>query len=110
MLILVKDIALDDVGDLAFRDGDLFEVASDFQHIQHILNASKGHYRRFPLCGASMVEFTHALASKKNAEFMRKRVELQLRLDGFKIKKIDILVANRKLSLSINTERILPQQ
>ena len=51
---LVKDILVNDLGELQFKAGDLEIGESDYQHVNHILRSKPGYYRKHPLLGVNV--------------------------------------------------------
>lgn len=87
---LVKDIVLETDNDVAIANGDFVISESDNTHIEHLLLAHKGHYRQHPLAGVGLPQkLGMALSASKVLE-LKKRIDLQLRLDGYVIAKIQI--------------------
>lgn len=83
----VNDIRLDDGGDLLIRSGDFDTEPSDNAHIAAILAGRKGHYRFYPLCGAEIEGDSAMPLSSIQVQSVTRRVELQLRLDGYAVAK-----------------------
>lgn len=82
----MKDILLDDNGDLDFQNGDLVIGYSDNQHQEHILIANKGEYREFPELG---VGINRILSDDEPTSFLIE-AKKNLEYDGMKIKNIKI--------------------
>lgn len=72
----MKDILLDDTGDLLIQDGDFVIGNADNQHQLDIITATKGEFKEFPEIGVGIeamlsdddfVEFL--IEAKKNLEY-----------------------------------------
>lgn len=79
------DILLDDNDDLLIANGDLAVGESDYQHIRHIVRASKGEYKQFPLLGADIIDSLNGNADYEVQQVIKK----QLRVDGYNVKSIN---------------------
>ncbi len=80
-----KDITFAD--DLEIANGDFVVSESDGQHIEHILRADRGQFRQFPLVGVGLQKQANA---SPNRQKLKQEIKLQLRADGFGVKKIGI--------------------
>lgn len=78
-----KDILLHD-DDLRIENGDFVIDESDTQHVQHIINAEKGHYKQFPLLGVGVRRYLNAPLNGS----LRREIQLQLQADGYDADKI----------------------
>lgn len=72
----MKDILLDDDGDLLIENGDFVIGESDTEHIKSILMANKGDFKEFPELGVGMEELLNddaitqfLIDAKKNLEY-----------------------------------------
>jgi hypothetical protein len=99
----VKDILLDDDGDLLIKDGDLVFGASDQQHINDLLICLPGHIREFPLAGIGIQKYIGAPFTLEIINALQKRIQLQLELDGYKVNSI---IINSFTDITIDAERI----
>ncbi len=80
----MRDLLLDENGDLSIINGDFVTGYSDNQHQEHILVATKGEYKEFPELGVGIEQILNdddwmsvLIEAKKNLEY-----------DGMKIKNI----------------------
>lgn len=80
----MRDLVLDENGDLSIINGDFVTGYSDNQHQEHILVATKGEYKEFPELGVGIEQILNdddwmsvLIEAKKNLEY-----------DGMKIKNI----------------------
>ena len=101
---IVQDIMIED-GELVIANGDFLLSDSDNTHISHILIAEKGHYRQHPLCGVGVKSFQNAPLAQSVLALLRKRIEMQLRLDGYTITKIEINPTLSEANINIKANR-----
>ncbi|WP_281683420.1 oxidase [Zunongwangia profunda] len=80
----MKDILLDQDGDLIIENGDFKIGYSDNQHQEHILKAEKGEYKEFPEVGVGISQ----MLSDDRYDEMMIEMKKQLQYDGMKIKTI----------------------
>jgi hypothetical protein len=86
----MKDILVDETGDLVFENGDLKVGYSDNQHQHHILLANKGEYKEYPEIGVGIVQILGdddydevLIEAKKNLEYDGMEIEnIRFREDG----------------------------
>jgi hypothetical protein len=100
-----RDIALSNNQDLHTQNGDFQVADSDNVHIQHILTSHKGHYRQHPLCGAAISQSQNASLSSVELATYKKRIELQLRLDGYTLTELTCSGELNELSIQVNAHR-----
>ncbi|MBX7241872.1 MAG: hypothetical protein K1X92_08990 [Bacteroidia bacterium] len=100
----VQDIRTDN-GELVIANGDFLLTDSDNTHIESILMAEKGHYRQHPLCGVGVKSFQSAPLAQSVLALLRKRIEMQLKLDGYAITKIEINPTLTQESIHIKANR-----
>lgn len=80
-----NDILVDETGDLACVNGDFDIGISNNQHIHDILYASPGHYKQFPLLGASV---TDAINGSLSGE-LKNRISVNIEADGYRATEIE---------------------
>lgn len=80
----MKDILLDQDGDLIIENGDFKIGYSDNQQQEHILKAEKGEYKEFPEVGVGISQ----MLSDDRYDEMMIEMKKQLQYDGMKIKTI----------------------
>lgn len=85
------DIRTNDEGDLMFMGGDFDIFESDETHVDDMLLFRKGHLRQYPLAGVGLRDFVKMPANQSALELLRKRIRLQLELDGYNIKLLNII-------------------
>lgn len=83
----VKDIRLDENGDVKIDSGDFVAVESDEIHIEHILKSNKGYWFEFPLLGVGIID---ELNGSKSKQELKQNIRRQLTLDNFSIKRINV--------------------
>ena len=71
---------VDSAYDLLIEQGDFVVGNSDFQHIQHTLEACQGQYRQYPLIGVGI----RKMLKGEIAGPEKREIALQLRSDGYK--------------------------
>lgn len=99
-----KDIELDGNFDLVIKDGDLSTELSDDQHVNLIIVSAKGNFRFAPTVGVDILSF---LNSTGKADLLRRNVQEQLVLDGYRVDSIDFEEQNSKLDkINIKAKRI----
>ena len=84
----------DDTGDLKIENGDFVIDESDAQHIEHLLRASKGEYKEYPLCGCDSIK---QLKGPVSGEF-RREIRVQLKQDGYNVE--DLIIANGQIKIT----------
>jgi len=92
----MKDILLDEDGDLEIVNGDLQLGISDQQHKQSILAASKGEYKAAPALGVGLIDFVN----DETPESMMREVRQQFAKDGMHVKTVRM--TNGKLQVDAN--------
>ncbi|MDY3352296.1 oxidase [Riemerella anatipestifer] len=83
----MKDILLEDDGDLKIANGDFVVGESTQQEITHILTSFRGEWKEHPILGA---EIPRLLKARAGITKMRSIVREQLEMDGFKKVHFDI--------------------
>lgn len=94
----MKDVLLDDTGDLKIVNGDFVVGESTQQEITHILTSFRGEWKEHPLVGA---ELPRLLKAREGITKMRSVVREQLEMDGFKKVHFDI----KNNEIEVNAER-----
>lgn len=84
----VKDILIDNDGDLSYKNGDFDIAPSDAQHIQHIVFANPGDYKQSPLVGFGIIKRLNSPNNLQGVNSIKGDLTLQLVMDGFKVRKI----------------------
>lgn len=75
----MKDIMLDETGDLLFKNGDLVVGESGMQDVGLILQANQGEWKESPVIGANLVREVRGNENKLKRE---RNLRIQLKLDG----------------------------
>lgn len=102
-MAMVKDIILDDLGDLSFYDGDFKVADSDQQHCILILNTSAGNWKQYPLCGVGIINY---LAASGQGAALKRSINIQLKADGYV--NIDVVLqenSSGEFDYSLTAER-----
>lgn len=81
---MIKDIKLQNDGDVCLTEGDIAYTESTEQHKGDILMASKGDYMNAPLRGVNAMDY---LLDEKPKEFLRE-VTRQMTADGIKVQEV----------------------
>ena len=103
---IVQDILTDEPNDLLFANGDFVLHQSDGSHIQAILEAHKGHFRQYPLCGCGIKQYQNTPLDHASLSEKRRQIEVQLRLDRYVVSHIELTnMDNNKLHISIHANR-----
>ena len=89
----VKDILLDEDGDLQIAKGNFVIAESDTTHIENIMKAAPGHYKQFPIIGANTIS---QINGNIGAEF-RRNLTINLEIDNYNVK--DITIDNGYISI-----------
>jgi hypothetical protein len=95
-----RDFTLDSTGDLLIEDGDFVLSNADGMHVEHILSAFPGYYRRAPLVGVGISQYLKS--SGKEGEIKR-LITIQLEADGYQLKTVGI---SSDWKVSIDASRI----
>jgi hypothetical protein len=95
----VKDIRLDEKGDIAIIRGDFAIEPSDQTHIEHILISNKGYFFEHPLLGVGIID---ELNGSKSKQELKQTIRRQLVFDNFSVKKVSISQSNE---IDINAVR-----
>jgi hypothetical protein len=78
------DIRTDEDNDPVIANGDFQVSASDDQHVQHILLANPGSYKRIPALGAGITMAQNGAVNSRSKRIIREA----LALDGYKAKRL----------------------
>jgi hypothetical protein len=84
-----KDFTLASSGDFLISNGDLVVSESQNQHITAILISSPGDWKAWPLTGVSLHSYLLAPINAQVVNSIRRRIQLNLESDGYKVSKID---------------------
>ncbi len=101
----VKDIALVNsagIDDLAERDGDLFAVESDTQHVKDILNSFPGWWKRTPALGVGIARFTGS--PDKRQELVRS-IKINLKSDNYRVDNVIVNIDGKNRGVYVSGER-----
>lgn len=82
------DFFLDDQLNMQIQNGDFVTGPADFQNMQLIALSSPGDWKQNPYIGARLIDYMNGPASQQQ-DFV-KQLKLQLRLDGYRIRKVDV--------------------
>lgn len=82
-----RDILMDEENEIKFLNGDFHIGDSDSQHIQHIIEATKGNFLEHPTVGVNITEFKNG--SITQAEIAR-RIRVELQKDGFHLNSLSV--------------------
>lgn len=94
------DLQVDDNFDLLVKDGDFVVAPSDKHSQTIIIISSKGSFRFAPMIGVDIYSY---LNSTGQAEAIKRDIQEQLTLDGYRVDSIDLLENNQ---IKINAKRI----
>lgn len=99
---MIKDISIDDSGDLIFSDGDFAVRASDEQHVVLIVNTSIGSWKQYPLVGVGLRQY---LGSSGQIQTIKRNISLQLESDGYSDVAVKLGQSGENITYSINANR-----
>lgn len=93
-----QDIQVDEAGELIIKNGDFVIDESDRQHVEHIVIASPGEYKKNPTLGFGAIN-----KIKANADDLRfkRDLKIQLGFDGYTDPKIDLSGGYENLKIEI---------
>ncbi|MEQ3500594.1 oxidase [Tenacibaculum sp. SSH1-16] len=94
----MKDILLDENGDLLIVDGDLVIGDAKQQSVETLILANKGEFKEFPLVGFGAINYVKSDVSE--VEFKRD-LKVQLEYIGFKNPEIDLSEGFENLKIKI---------
>jgi hypothetical protein len=99
----VVDIMVDGTGELLFGYGDFNFDASDIQHVRHIVLASPGDFKQYPVLGVGVVKWLNGPIDISGQNKLKSVIGLQLKADGY-IKAV-VSVGSSLGGVNINAER-----
>lgn len=99
---MIKDIAIDDFGDLIFKDGDFDIRASDEQHVVLIVNTAIGSWKEYPLVGVGIQSY---LGSSGQTQVLKRNITVQLEADGYTDVAVKLAQSGENINYSINANR-----
>lgn len=82
----MKDILLDETGDLAIVGGDFKIGDSAEQSVQQVLISGPGEYKEFPQVGCDIGKQINGVINR----FTERNIRVQLESDGFRIEKLKL--------------------
>lgn len=89
----MKDLQLDQEGDLLFENGDFSISDSEAQHIELILQSSQGQWKESPEMGANL----HKAQSGVIDRFLNRDIRVQLEADGVEIN--DLIITEKGIEV-----------
>ena len=89
----MRDILLDETGDVALADDISYVADSTLQHQRDILIAGKGHYKEAPLVGVDVA----MQLNESNPEQLLRSARLELTRDGMRVDTVAITEGNLKI-------------
>jgi hypothetical protein len=84
---MTQDILIDDTGDLIIENGDFKLGPSDEQHVILIVNTMPGSWKRYPICGVGIIQYS---ASSGQVGDLKRNINVQLEKDGYTNITIDL--------------------
>jgi hypothetical protein len=101
---MVKDIILNDSGDLSFENGDFKIGDSDQQHVILLINTYAGAWKQNPTCGVGIMQY---LCSSGQGATLRRSIEVQLKADGYNVGDVTLQEnPNGYFDYSLDAERL----
>ena len=94
----MKDLQLDENGDLLIVDGDFVIGDSKQQDVETLITANKGEFKEFPLVGFGAINYIKSNVSE--VEFKRD-LKVQLEYIGFENPTIDLSEGFAKLKIEV---------
>ncbi len=94
----MKDLILNDNGDLGFVNNDLQIGFSDLQHQEHILIAQKGSLKESPDAGVGMQNYDN----DSDIDGMLSEVRAEFEKDGMDVSRIEYNEQTGELSYDAN--------
>lgn len=89
---IARDLELDDNFDLLIKDGDFVVTPSDDHTQEIIIISSKGSFRFAPMVGVDIYTY---LNSTGQADSIKRDIQEQLRLDGYRVDTIEFADNNQ---------------
>ena len=99
---MVKDILINDSGDLVFTDGDFTVGNSDLQHVVLITNIATGNLKQYPLQGVGIGQY---LGSSGQIQIIKRSITTKLEADGFNNVAVTVSQKGEDISYSVNADR-----
>lgn len=93
-----QDILRDDLGALAFSDGDFQVGQSDQQHVEDIFDLQPGELKEFPLAGFGAINYIKRTIT---ADEFKRDLKIQLNYDGYNNVVIDTSKGIENLRIEI---------
>ncbi|CAI9429696.1 DUF4313 domain-containing protein [Candidatus Ornithobacterium hominis] len=93
-----RDIQVDALGELIFRNGDFLIEESDMQHVEHIVIAQPGEYKQHPTLGFGVQNYLKT--NTKPVRFKRD-LRIQLNYDGYQSPNIDFEPDYKNLKIEV---------
>ena len=82
----MKDLLLDDDGDLKIINGDFVIGEAEVQSVERLLISKPGEWKEFPQVGCDIKKSMNGSIGR----FLERNVRVQLESDGFSIEKLNI--------------------
>jgi hypothetical protein len=82
-----RDIILNEDNEIQFFSGDFLIGDSDSQHIQHIIEATKGNFLENPTVGVNITEYKNGNVTHDE---ISKRIRVELQKDGYYLNAIQV--------------------
>lgn len=89
----MRDILLDETGDVAITDDIGYAANSTLQHQRDILIAAKGHYKNAPAVGVDIA----SQVNESNPEQLLRTAMLELTRDGMRVNTVAVADGNLKI-------------
>lgn len=89
----MKDILLDDNGDVVLTDDISYAADSTLQHQRDILVTAKGHYKNAPQVGVDIA----SQVNESNPEQLLRATRLELTRDGMRVDTVAYSNGNLKI-------------
>lgn len=89
----MKDILLDNNGDIVLTDDICYAADSTLQHQRDILLTAKGHYKNAPTVGVNIA----MQINESNPELLLRTARLEFTRDGMSVDAISVTNGNLKV-------------
>lgn len=99
---MVKDIIIDDTGELVFSNGDFVIRDSDPQHVLLLVNSMPGSWKQFPTAGVGIINYSGS--SGRTAE-LRRLISVQLEGDGYRDVEVGVTQNGQEVEYSVIANR-----
>lgn len=93
-----KDILVSQQNEIIIENGDFVIGASDTQHVDHIVTATKGEYKMTPQLGFGVIEYIKSQTSKSR---FKRDLREQLKYDQYLNPSIDLSNGFKQLEIKI---------